>query len=253
MLLVFHDRITYVFFSLIIIHLRIFWALTISNSKDIIVRWVLPIFVSMLSTVCMGVVVLTRWLWMQQIGPPHLSPVLLHPLYLPHPLPHSSLCPLAQPLLPLWDHLSTPHLPPCPSPSAIGLTLSPLPGGLLPHPALVKEDLPSLDPLLAPQDPLFLQTPQFLFHQPAPRPSPWAHLGLTTKPPPHPLCPLLPERMPDSLPLLPGSHHLGISSVLCMSVCKHTKTITLCEPSDLKLAVNWAFGQILFVVCFFCC
>lgn len=191
----------------------------------------------MLSTVCMGVVVLTRWLWMQPRGSPHLSPPLQHPPYLPHPL-----APL---LLLLQDTLSTLLLPPCPSPSATGLTLSPLPGGLLPHLAWVTEDLVHLDSLLALQGPLFLPIHQFLCHHPALSPSPWAQLGLATNPPLHQLqwCPLLPDQIPDKLPLLPGSHRLGISSSICMSVCgahasKHTKTITICEQSNLKLGDN---------------
>lgn len=119
----------------------------------------------MLSTVCMGVVFLTQWLWMQPRGPPHLSSLLPHPLYLPHPLPRSSLFPLAHPLiLPPQDTFSTLPLPPCPSPSATGLTPSLLPGELLPRLVRVPEDSVSLDPLLALLGPLFLPTPQFLSH-----------------------------------------------------------------------------------------
>lgn len=127
----------------------------------------------MLSTVCMGVVFLTQWLWMQPRGPPHLSSLLPHPLYLLHPPPHSSLFPLAHLLtLPPQGTFSTLLLHPCPFPSATDPTRSLLPGGVLPQLVRVPEDSLSLDPLLALLGPLFLPTPQFLSHHLALCPAP---------------------------------------------------------------------------------
>lgn len=160
----------------------------------------------MLSTVCMAVVVLTQWLWMQPRRPPPLSSPLLHRL------PHSSLFPPAQ-LLPLLHGTpSVLHLPPCPFPKGIALTRLPLPGWLLPQQAQVTEGLVSLDPLPALQDPLFPPTLQFLCHHLPPSLYPWAHLWVTTNPPLQPLlwCLLLPDWTLDRLPLLPGCLHLGI-------------------------------------------
>lgn len=168
----------------------------------------LPIvFSQILSTVCMGVVVLNRWVWMQPWGPLHLSPYLLHPL------PHSSLFRLARLPLQFHDTLWTLLLPPCPSPNVTALILSPLPGWLLPHLVQVTEGLVSLVPLLVLLGLLFLPTPQYLFCHQTLSPFPWVHPGLAANLSLHPplWCPLLSDRIPVRLPLPPGFHHLGIS------------------------------------------
>lgn len=186
---------------------------------------------TMLSAVFMGVVVLTQWLWIQHKGLLHLYPALIHLLNHPHPLHHNSLFPLAHLLPRLQDTPSPPHLPLCLSPSAIALTLSPLPGGPLPHLALLTEDSVSLGHLQALQGRLFHPTPQSLCHHLAPSTAQWAHTGFTTNPLPQPLLwyPILLDQIPNWLRLVPGSHRLGTSSAVCMPVCgasKHTKTWT---------------------------
>lgn len=171
----------------------------------------------------MGVVVLVPWLWMQPRGLLHLSPPP-PPLNLLHLLPHNSLFPPAHLLLLLQDTPWTLLRPPYPSPNAIGLTLSSLPGELLPHLAQVTEDSVSMGPLQALQGPLLPPILQFVCQHPALNPALWAHIGLATNPLPHPLLwyPLLPDQIPDRPPLVPGSHHLGISSSICMFVV-HTQ------------------------------
>lgn len=172
----------------------------------------------MLFTVYMVVVVLFRWRRMQAGGPPRLSLLPPPSPYLHLPLRHSSLFPPA--LLPLRvkDTLRMLLLPPCPSLSVIGLTPSCLPGRPFPRLALATEDSVSLDPFLVQQGLQFLPTLQFLLHHWITSLSPWVHPGPTTHLPLHSpqWCPPLSDQMPFQLPLLPGSHPLGISSSSCM-------------------------------------
>lgn len=179
----------------------------------------LPIVISsILFTVCMVAVVLFRWLQMQVGRPPHLSLAPPPSSYLLIPLRHSSLFPPALLHLQLRDTLRMLLLPPCPSLSVTGRTPSRLPGRPLPRQALATEALVSLEPFRVQQGLQFLPTPLFPLHLWITSPCPWVHSGLTT----HLLlqfpwwCPPLSDQMPIRLPLLPGSHLLGIT---CMPLC----------------------------------
>lgn len=180
--------------------------------------WVNIAISSILFTVCMVVVVQFRWPRMQAGGPPHLSLPPPPSPYLLLLLRHSSLFPPALLSLQLRDTLWIPLRPPCPSLNVTGLTPSHVPGQLLPRLALATEDSRSLDPFLVQQCFQFLPTPQFLLHLWTISLCPWVHLGLPTHLPLQSpwWCPPLSDPIPFQLPLLPGSHLLGISSSNCM-------------------------------------
>lgn len=131
----------------------------------------MTLFSSMLFTVFMGVVVLTRWLWMLPRGHLHVS---LHPLHpqtqmLPRTL-NSLFLPVHLPLL-FPDTSQTLLLPLCPFPSAIAPTLSRLPGGLLLRPVQALEASVSWGPIPALQGLWFLPIPRFQCHShSAPKP-----------------------------------------------------------------------------------
>lgn len=194
----------------------------------------MPIVISsILFTVCMVAVVLFRWLQMQVGGPPHLSLPLPPCPYLLLPLRHSSLFPPALLHLQLRDTLRMLLLPPCPSLSVTGRTPSRLPGRPPPQIALATEASVSLDLFLVQQGLQFLPTPLFPLHLWITSPRSWVHPGLTT----HLLlqfpwwCPPLSDQMPIRLPLLPGSHLLGITSSTCMPLCgpqarRHAQSLT---------------------------
>lgn len=187
----------------------------------------------MLSTVCMGVVVLTRWLWMQ---PRRLLRVSLHgrhPLTRPLPRAHNSLslrAHLHHPLFPP-DTPQTLPLPQCPSPSATAPTPSPHRGAdpPPPHPVQASEASVTRGHHPALLGLWFLPTPRF---QCRPHTTPSSSLwGLAHRLPvrPHSPCPRLSGWVLDRLPLPPGSHRLGTSSFTCMWVC---------SASTLKLNVE---------------
>lgn len=152
----------------------------------------MTLFSSMLSTVCMGVVVLTQWLWTL---PRRLLRAFLHGRHPPtRPLPraHSSLClpaHLHRPLLPP-DTPQTLPLPRCPSPSATGPTLSPHRGvpPPPPRPALASEASVTQGHHQALPGLWFLPTLRFQCHLHK-TPSTTSLLGLAPRPPVRPPSP----------------------------------------------------------------